>query len=156
MSVVIPPRGTRGAKFPMPGGRLASFFTSVMGFLMRRGVRVQGRPLLELITVGAKSGKTRRTILGWFDDPSDPQARLIVASAAGSATHPSWFINLAKHPESVQIDDGRGTIAVSVETLAGAERASAWERVVAVAPGYGPYATTTDREIPIVRLTPRP
>jgi deazaflavin-dependent oxidoreductase (nitroreductase family) len=140
----------------MPGGALASFFTSVMRFLMRRGFRVQGRPLLELTTIGAKSGKTRRTILGWFDDPLDREARLIVASAAGSASHPSWFINLAKHPESVEIDDGRGKIAVTVETLGGAERAAAWERIVAVAPGYGPYATTTDREIPIVRLTPRP
>jgi hypothetical protein len=98
MSVVIPPRGSRGAKFPMPGGALASFFTSVMRFLMRRGFRVQGRPLLELTTIGAKSGKTRRTILGWFDDPLDREARLIVASAAGSASHPSWFIKSGQAP----------------------------------------------------------
>lgn len=154
MSVVIPPRGTRGAKFPMPGGKLGSVFTSVMRFFMRRGMRVQGRPLLELITIGAKTGTTRRTILGWFDDPSDPEARLIVASKAGSASHPAWFLNLAKHPDSVHIEDGRGRIAVTVETLSGEERAAAWKRIVAAAPGYGPYATTTDREIPIIRLTP--
>lgn len=28
-------------------------------------------------------------------------------------------------------------------------------RLAALAPGYGKYATQTDREIPVVRLTPR-
>jgi hypothetical protein len=31
--------------------------------------KVQGRPLLLLTTVGAKSGRRRQTVLGWFPDP---------------------------------------------------------------------------------------
>ena len=41
------------------------------------------------------------------------------------------------------------------ESLEGAERGRAWTRLVALAPGYGKYAHDTDREIPIVRLTPK-
>jgi hypothetical protein len=38
--------------------------------------------------------------------------------------------------------------------LAPAEREKAWRMVVSLAPGYGKYETTTDRRIPIFRLTP--
>ena len=48
------------------------------------------------------------------------------------------------------------TIAVEPQSLHGPERERAWARIVALAPGYGQYAITTDREIPVVRLTRRP
>jgi deazaflavin-dependent oxidoreductase (nitroreductase family) len=127
-----------------------------MAFLSRRGMKVQGRPLLELITIGARSGSERHTVLGWFEDPNHPDARLVVASYSGSASNPAWLLNMAAHPESVRVRDGRGEFGVTADTLAGAERAEAWERVSAAAPGYGVYATKTNREIPMVRLTPRP
>ena len=155
MPVVVPPRGTRGVKFPIPGGRIGAFMTSIMAFLGRHGVRIQGRPLLQLITLGAKSGLERRTVLGWFDDPSNPKARLIVGSFAGAAVHPAWFLNLAKHPDAVQMEDAAGRVAVSVATVEGAERDAAWAGIAAVAPGYGSYETKTDREIPIIRLIPK-
>jgi hypothetical protein len=41
---------------------------------------------------------------------------------------------------------------VQPESLKGAERAEAWQRVVALSPGYAKYQENTDREIPIVRL----
>jgi deazaflavin-dependent oxidoreductase (nitroreductase family) len=127
-----------------------------MAFLARRGMKVADRPLLELITVGARSGSERHTVVGWFEDPIHLDARLVVASNAGSASHPAWLLNMAAHPGSIRIRDARGERAVAAETLAGAERAAAWERVAAAAPGYGSYPMKTDREIPIVRLTPRP
>ena len=79
---------------------------------------------------------------------------LVVASNAGSASHPSWYLNLARRPECA-IEVGRERIEVRAEALQGEERERAWKRVVSLAPGYGKYATDTDREIPIVRLTPR-
>jgi deazaflavin-dependent oxidoreductase (nitroreductase family) len=126
-----------------------------MAFMSRRGMKVQGRPLLELITLGARSGSERHTVVGWFEDPNDPDARLIVASNAGSASNPAWLHNIAAHPGSVRVHDERGEFPVTADTLAGAERAEAWARVAAAAPGYGGYLQKTDREIPIVRLTPR-
>ena len=121
-----------------------------------RRARVQGRPLLLLHTVGARSGRPRQTTLGWVPD-DDPARRswLVVASAAGAASHPAWYINLAKRPDDVAIEvDGR-RVAVRAASLRGAERERAWARVVELAPGYGKYARDTDREIPIVRLVPK-
>lgn len=120
-------------------------------------MRIQGRPLLLLMTVGAKTGKRRQIPLARFDDdPARTDVWLVVASAAGAAAHPGWYVNLAHRPEDASIDvDGRH-IAVEPESLHGPERERAWARIVALAPGYGQYAVTTDREIPVVRLKRRP
>jgi hypothetical protein len=40
------------------------------------------------------------------------------------------------------------------DSLRGSERKNAYARVVAVAPRYGGNEKKTDREIPVVRLTP--
>ena len=122
--------------------------------VLGRRARVQGRPLLLLTTVGAKSGKRRQATLGFFpDEPAQDDAWLIVASKGGSATHPGWYVNLARRPDDVSIEVEGKNIAVAPESLHGPERQRAWERIAALAPGYAHYAVTTDREIPIVRLT---
>jgi deazaflavin-dependent oxidoreductase (nitroreductase family) len=159
VSVRLTPRGTRGTGFPkMAPWVLAIFkFMNVAFFrLAGKRMKVQGRPLLLLETVGARSGKRRQTTLGWFPD-EDPARRswLIVASAAGAASHPAWYLNLAKRPDDAAITAAGERVAVRAESLSGAERERAWDRVVALAPGYGKYARDTDREIPIVRLVPR-
>ena len=125
--------------------------------LMGQRAKVQGRPLLLLTTVGAKTGKRRQTTLGWFDDdPPSADRWLIVASKGGSATHPGWYVNLARRPKDTTIEVDGKTIAVEPQSLEGAERERAWARIVALAPSYGKYAVTTDREIPVVRLVRRP
>jgi deazaflavin-dependent oxidoreductase (nitroreductase family) len=124
--------------------------------LFGRRMRIQGRPLLLLTTIGAKTGRVRETTLGWFpDDEGAGDSRLIVASNAGAASHPSWYVNLAHRPDEAAIEvDGR-RFAVNADSLQGPERDRAWKRIVALAPGYGKYERDTDREIPVVRLTPR-
>ena len=77
-----------------------------------------------------------------------------MASAAGSARHPAWYVNLAKHPDRAWIEVGDTRLKVRPEVLTGAERSATWGRIVAEAPAYAGYATRTDREIPLVRLTP--
>lgn len=125
--------------------------------MFRLGGKVQGRPLLRLSTVGARSGKRREAVLGWFPSESDRRdSWIVVGSNAGSARHPGWAHNLAKSPDKASVDLGEGEIAVDVELLAGAERESAWNRVVDMAPGYGAYREKTDRQIPIFRLTRQP
>ena len=158
MTVRVPPRGTRGTGFGrFPRWAVPIFSTMNVMFFRMAGSRakVQGRPLLLLETTGAHSGRPRRTTLGWFpDEGSATKSWLIVASNAGAASHPNWFFNLARHPEAV-IDAGGERVAVRAQTLEGEERERAWRRVIALAPGYGKYTTDTDRQIPIVRLTPR-
>ena len=159
MPVRLTPRGTRGSRFLDLPPLLRSLFMAInIGVyrLFGRRMRIQGRPLLLLTTIGAKTGKRRQTPLGWFeDDPPRSDAWLVVASAAGSASHPAWYVNLAHRPDDVSIDVGGERVAVTPQSLEGEERERAWARIVAVAPGYGQYAVTTDRQIPVVRLTRR-
>ena len=159
MPVRVTPRGTRGSTmFDQPPWLMRIMAGANVAFfrLMGRRARVQGRPLLLLTTVGAKSGKRRQATLGWFDDePPRVDTWLIVASKGGSATHPGWYVNLARRPKDTTIEVDGETIAVEPQSLEGPERERAWARIVALAPGYGKYAVTTDREIPVVRLVRR-
>lgn len=155
MSVEIPPKGTRGARMPsIPGPIMRGGLGLFMAIYRLSGGRMtmRGVPLLILTTVGARSGRRRKVPLTWFADGE--QRWLIVASLGGAANHPAWFINLARNPDQVWIEVGRRTIRVRPESLRGGERAEAWRRIVAAAPGYGTYERSTDREIPVVRLTP--
>ena len=43
---------------------------------------------------------------------------------------------------------------MKAESLKGADRAKAWKRIVSTYSQYGDYEKRTDREIPVVRLTP--
>jgi len=159
MSVRLTPRGTRGTGFPKVAPWIAAIFSFMqiaMFRLLGRRMRVQGRPLLLLTTTGAKTGRRRETTLGWFpDEERGNGSRLVVASNAGAAAHPSWYVNLARRPDGAAIEVDGHKFAVSAESLHGAERERAWKRIVALAPGYGKYGQQTDREIPVVRLTPK-
>jgi len=113
---------------------------------------MMGFPTILLTTVGARSGVERTHVLGGFADGED--AWLIVASKGGAPTHPAWFINLAKNPDKVWIEVGNRKLKVVPDSLRGSERVKAYARVAAVAPRYAEYEKKTDREIPVIRLTP--
>ena len=156
MSIVVPPRGTRGSEIPGVARALMRVMQGPYHMAFRRfgdRMRVQGRPLIELETVGAKTGMRRHAIVGSFPEiAASPSSWVVVASNAGAARHPAWFLNLAKHPDQVWIGSGTHRVKVTPETLEGAERDRAWREVVSLAPGYGRYETITDRVIPIVRF----
>jgi deazaflavin-dependent oxidoreductase (nitroreductase family) len=149
MTIEIPPTGTRGVR--LRGFPVLRAFNSLAVKLYRLRGGGGGRAGLLLTTIGARTGKERTVALGGFPDGAGRW--LVIASLAGAARHPAWFINLAKDPEHVWVEIGRDRFRVRPALLKGDERAAAWRRVVAVAPGYGSYADRTDREIPVVRLT---
>jgi len=154
MAVDLTPNGSRGGgfpKLPRPLMKLVIGLNVAFFRLLGRRVRIAGAPLVLLTTVGAKSGQTRQTPLGGFADGDN---WLIVASFAGSATHPAWYFNLAKNPDQVWLEVGGRKMKVRAESLKGEERAQAWQRISTQAPQYAGYQEKTDREIPIVRLTP--
>jgi deazaflavin-dependent oxidoreductase (nitroreductase family) len=147
MSVEITPRGSRGWKMP----RAVVVFLGLMPSLYRLlGGRGMGRTLV-LTTVGAKSGQTRDAHLTAFPDGD---GWLVVASKGGSPTHPAWYVNMAGHPDEIWVQVGNRRTRVKAETLNGDERAKAWRRIVSEFSNYGDYEKKTDREIPVVRLTP--
>ena len=151
MTIEIPPPGTRGVSTRLV--RIFRLFNRLSVWMYRRqGGASGGRAGLLLTTIGARSGQERTVALGKF---SDAEGRwLVVASLAGAARHPAWFINLAKHPDKVWVEVGRDRFKVRPELLRGEERADAWRRIVTASPRYGRYEQVTDREIPVVRLTP--
>ena len=154
MSVELSPKGSYGARLPKAPRWATKAFTSLNVGVFRlwgRRMRIQGRPLLLLTTVGARTGQVRQSVLASF--PGGDNSWLIVASAAGAATHPGWLHNLVKNPDKVWIVTEGRRRRVRPESLRGAEREAAWQNVVALAPGYAGYTTKTDREIPIIRLT---
>jgi deazaflavin-dependent oxidoreductase (nitroreductase family) len=159
-TIRIPPSGTRGQKMPPGIGLLMKVAKPFMDMQVSRLKRtagpeppqMMGFPVVLLTTVGAKTGIERTHVLGGFADGDD--AWLVVASKGGAATHPAWFINLAKNPDKIWIQVGNRKLAVKAESLKGAEREEAMGRVAAIAPRYGEYQVKTDREIPVLRLTP--
>jgi len=145
----------------MPGGRFLQklaqpfFNRQIARYRKAPGpepARFMGFPVLLLTTVGARSGIEHTHVLGGFPDGKD--AWLVIASKGGAATHPGWFFNIAKNPDQVWAHVGNRRFKVSVESLQGKEREDAYARVVAVAKNYAGYLTKTDREIPVLRLTP--
>ena len=153
MSVIVPPPGTRGSRFPKFPSFMARFFSrfQLRSFRRNKGGRTQGGvPTLILETIGAKSGEKRNAMLGFFEE--GPGSRLIVASLAGSARNPGWLYNLARNPEAtIELSDGR-RIRVTATTLAGPELKAAWQKVSTEGPEYAKYLSVTDRAMPIVRL----
>lgn len=153
----LPPIGTRGTEAPGPlRPVIRAVINFVGGIAFRLGGRVQGRPVLRLVTTGARTGKRRIRLLGWFPDKDNADAWLVVASNGGSAHHPDWAYNLAAHPDQVMVDLGDGETPVQAEILTGSEREAGWTEISSAAPGYGRYQIKTDREIPVFRLTTRP
>ena len=118
----------------------------------RSGDRFQGMDLLYITTVGARSGRQRTNPVARFEDGQG--GWYVVASAGGAAQHPAWYHNVAAHPDQVWVQFGETKRRVKIEQLSGDERSEAWEQVVARAPNFGPYPQKTDREIPVLRLTP--
>ena len=104
-------------------------------------------------TVGAKSGAERTNPVGWF--PGKDDSWLIVASAAGAARNPAWYHNIAAHPGQVKIELNGRTIPVTAAQLHGTQRDEAWRQITAAALRFAAYQRKTDRELPIIRLTPQ-
>ena len=110
-----------------------------------------GRPLMILTTKGAKSGEPRSAVVTYT---RDGDRYVIAASKGGAPTHPAWYFNMARNPDKVWTEIRGRVQKVRPASLSGEERAAAWRRVIAAAPGCAGYESKTDREIPIVRLTP--
>lgn len=107
---------------------------------------------LLLTTTGRKSGSPYTTPLIYRDDGSD---YVVVASKGGADSHPDWYHNLDEHPE-VEIQVGSDVMAATAHTVAGDDRQRLWSRMAEVWPDYDEYAGKTDRDIPVVVLTPQP
>jgi len=111
-----------------------------------------GVPTLLLYSTGRKSGQRRTHALIFGQDGPD---YLIVASMGGAARHPQWYLNLAAIPEAeIQVRGDRRPVRARTARSPG-ERARLWEIMAGIWPNYDVYQTRTQRQIPVVVLSPR-
>ncbi len=116
------------------------------------GNTLKGRPIIVLTSVGAKSGKLRKTPLMRVEHDGE---YAVVASRGGAPTHPTWYYNLVANPH-VELQDGPVKRDYVAHLATGEERAVWWARSVEAWPDYEAYTKRTDREIPVFVLVPVP
>ena len=150
------PNGTYGAKQPTNRG--------IEGIITRYLVRQARKPrtpgsrngaaVLALTTIGRKTGLERTNPVGYMEDGD---GWLITASAAGGRYHPAWYYNLAANP-AAYIEVGGERFDVVAEQLPHEEAERRFAEIIETSSRITArtllrYRASTDRVIPILRLT---
>jgi deazaflavin-dependent oxidoreductase (nitroreductase family) len=115
------------------------------------GGMFEGKPLLLLHNVGAKSGTEFVTPLVYLADGDN---WVIFASKGGAPNNPGWYHNLKAQPE-VSIEIGGDTVDVTAEEATGDERERLYSTQEEQQPQFAEYAQKTGRKIPVIVLKPR-
>jgi deazaflavin-dependent oxidoreductase (nitroreductase family) len=112
-----------------------------------------GLPVVELTTVGARSGQPRTLpILG----VPDTNRLVLVASNYGQSHNPGWYYNLKANPRCSVVFRGQRYEMEAYEAD-GEERERLWELDVSVYPPRNHYAKRAGaRRIPVMVLQPAP
>lgn len=118
----------------------------------RVGHDAMGMPVVELTTIGRRSGEARPVLL---TAPIDLDGNLVVvASRGGDDRHPAWYLNLREHPAvEVSVRGGPRT-PMRARILDVDERARLWPQITGKHSHYAGYQERTQREIPLVVLEP--
>jgi F420H(2)-dependent quinone reductase len=111
---------------------------------------LRGRPIIVLTSVGAKTGKLRKTALMRVEHEG---TYAVVASMGGAPKNPVWYYNLKANPH-VELQDRASTRDYLAREVSGDEKAAWWKRAVEAWPDYARYQTRTDRQIPVFVLEP--
>jgi deazaflavin-dependent oxidoreductase (nitroreductase family) len=109
-----------------------------------------GEPVIVLTSVGAKTGKLRKTPLMRVEHDGE---YAVVASLGGAPKHPVWYYNLTANPH-VELQDGPVKKDYQAREVHGEEYATWFERAAAAWPDYAEYQKKTTRTMPIFVLTP--
>lgn len=109
-------------------------------------------PVVQLTTIGRKSGQTRTTML--TSPYQEGSTVVVVASAGGSDRHPAWFLNIQDNPHVTVSLEGKPDQHVKAVTANREERARLWPIITRDHENYARYQRGTEREIPLVLLSP--
>ena len=118
----------------------------------RLGWNAASMPVLELTTIGRKSGQPRSVML--TSPLQEGTTIVVVASRGGDDQHPAWFLNLRDNPDVEVTWKGEPKRRMRARVASADERARLWPRVTADHKNYAGYQTKTEREIPLVLLEP--
>ena len=115
------------------------------------GGTLEGRPVVILTTIGARTGAIRKNPVIRIPNGDN---YIAVASNAGAATDPAWYRNLIANPD-MWVQDGAVKRRLRAREVFGEEKVRMW----AVAEQYWPHfpeyrAKAGVREIPVLVLEP--
>ncbi|MCV7179328.1 nitroreductase family deazaflavin-dependent oxidoreductase [Mycolicibacterium sphagni] len=117
----------------------------------QEGGTLEGRPVVILTTIGAKTGNVRKNPVMRI---KEGDTYVAVASNAGAANHPAWYRNLIAHPE-VSLQDGASIHRLRAREVHGVDKAHWWTVAESFWPHFPEYrARAGNREIPIMLLEP--
>ena len=153
--VGLPPEGERGKQLSSFDRLLARFFTGFHRTVLKasRGRLMStmgGNELGILTTIGRKTGRPRSHPVITIPDGAN---RLVVATNAGAANHPYWVRNALANPE-VELTIGGDTRKMRARLLSPDEKKELWPRLVQAYRLYDTMQSKTDRDVPVVRLSP--
>ena len=111
-----------------------------------------GDQWIVLWTLGAKSGKVRKTPLVRIADGEGRYA--VIGSQGGAPTDPQWVHNLRAHPVA-RLQDGATVHDLAVREAEGDEKATWWARAIEVWPDYDAYQEGDRPADPAVRARAR-
>jgi deazaflavin-dependent oxidoreductase (nitroreductase family) len=115
------------------------------------GTFLRGAPVMLLTTTGCKSGKPRSAPLIYLERGDD---LVIVASKGGMSHHPAWYRNLEANPD-VEVEIGKERREMRARRVSDEEKADLWPDLTRIYRDYDDYQARTDRNIPVVVLSPR-
>jgi len=120
----------------------------------RRGLwraKADGWGTMHLTTIGRRSGKERRAILGYFEDGPN----LVTLAMNGWADgEPAWWLNLQASPDAMVVLKGEPPRAVRARAASGEERARLWARWRDLGDDVDAYSTRRSMETAVVVLEP--
>lgn len=112
---------------------------------------LMGWNIIQLTTIGAKSGEPRTISLAAF---FDEKKLVLVASSFGWKRNPAWYYNLKAHPEC-KVEGYERTGTYMARETSGDEYDRYWQLAVAYYEGYEKYKARAGRKIPVMLLEPK-
>ena len=140
----------------MPSDRMLKTMNGIHRLILgvtrgKAGWTAGNMPVLELTTIGRKSGEPRSCLL---TSPIQENGEIvIVASRGGDDHHPAWYLNLLETPQVQVSYKGAPHKIMTARTANSEERARMWPVVAGAYKGYAGYQEKTSREIPLVILS---
>ena len=128
--------------------------SKIDGWMMKHAkLRLVARnaPALLLTTIGRKSGQPRTTPVLYL---RYGDAIVVVASKGGLPNHPLWYLNLTANP-NVEVEVDGQKMAMLARRATEEEKQRLWPRLVEMYPDFANYQARTDRDIPVIFLSPK-
>ncbi len=115
------------------------------------GTWLYGAPVALVTAIGRKSGKPRTVPLLYLWEGENI---VLVASKGGMSHHPLWYGNMVANP-NVEIQIGAEKTKMTARDASDEEKAALWPKLVKMYPDYDDYQARTERNIPVLILSPR-